>query len=90
VVPVGEQRFVTPDAWSGALRALRDGTRENRAYSAGEIREIFGVSRKYSIPLIEGCDRAGVSTRIGDGRVFHWDRPNAVVAAFLDSQVSEP
>jgi len=90
VVPVGEQRFLTPDAWAGALRALRDGTRENRAYAAGEIREIFGVSRKFSIPLIEGCDRVGVSTRVGDGRVFHWDRLHAVVAAFLDSSGPNP
>lgn len=90
VVQVGEQRFLTPAAWAGALRALREGTGEPRAYAAGEIREIFGVSRKFSIPLIEGCDRVGVSTRVGDGRVFHWDRLNAVVAAFLDSSASNP
>ncbi len=90
VVQVGEQRFLTPVAWAGALRALREGTGEPRAYAAGEIREIFGVSRKFSIPLIEGCDRVGVSTRVGDGRVFHWDRLNAVVAAFLDSSAPGP
>ena len=90
VVQVGEQRFLTPEAWAAALRALREGTREARAYSAGEIREIFGVSRKFSIPLIEGCDRVGVSTRVGDGRVFHWDRPSAVIAAFLDSPEPNP
>lgn len=90
VVQVGEQRFLTPEAWAAALRVLRDGTGEARSYSAGEIREIFGVSRKYSIPLIEGCDRAGVSTRVGDGRVFHWDRLSSVIAAFLDSSGAKP
>jgi selenocysteine-specific elongation factor len=90
VVQVGEQRFLTPAAWAEALRALREGTREDRPYAAGEIREIFGVSRKFSIPLMEGCDRAGVSTRIGDARVFHWGLPNAVVATFLDTSAGEP
>ena len=90
VVQVGEQRFLTPTAWGEALRALREGTREVRSYAAGEIREIFGVSRKFSIPLMEGCDRAGVSTRVGDGRLFHWDQPNAAIAAFLDSSSGEP
>ncbi|MFA6166187.1 MAG: selenocysteine-specific translation elongation factor [Gemmatimonadaceae bacterium] len=90
VVPVGEERFLAPEAWRGALRALRDGTREARSYSAGEIREIFGISRKFAIPLIEGCDRLGVCTRVGEGRRFHWDRLNPAVASLLDSTVGEP
>ncbi|MDQ8155147.1 MAG: selenocysteine-specific translation elongation factor [Gemmatimonadota bacterium] len=90
VVQVGEQRFLTPAAWRGALRALREATREPREYSAGEVREVFGISRKYSIPLIEGCDRVGVSARVGDGRRFHWDRLPSAIAAFLDSTDGEP
>ncbi|MHB1311811.1 MAG: selenocysteine-specific translation elongation factor [Gemmatimonadaceae bacterium] len=90
VVAVGEQRFLTPGAWGELLRVLRDGTRESRSYSPGEIREIFGVSRKFSIPLIEGCDRMGVSSRVGDGRVFHWHLPNPAIAVFLDSAGISP
>ncbi len=90
VVPVGEERFLAPRAWRDALRALRDGTREPRSYSAGEVREIFGISRKFAIPLIEGCDRLGVSSRVGEGRRFHWDRLNPAVASLLDSTVGEP
>lgn len=90
VVQIGEQRFLTPDAWRLALLALRAGTREPREYAAGEVREIFGVSRKFSIPLIEGCDRVGVSSRVGDGRRFHWDRLPAAIASFLDSSGGEP
>lgn len=85
VVPIGEERFLTPRTWREALLALREGTREPRSYSAGEIREIFGISRKYAIPLIEGCDRIGVCSRVGEGRRFHWDRLNPAVASLLDS-----
>ncbi|HEY3286518.1 MAG TPA: selenocysteine-specific translation elongation factor [Gemmatimonadaceae bacterium] len=90
VVAVGEQRFLSPAAWRAALRDLRHGTREARVYSAGEIREIFGISRKYSIPLIEGCDRLGISSRVEDGRRFHWDHLNPAVASFLDSAENGP
>jgi len=90
VVPVGEQRYLTPVAWRDALRRLRAGTREPRIYAAGELREIFGVSRKFAIPLIEGCDRIGVSSRMGDGRKFHWDRLSPAVASFLDSSSGDP
>ncbi len=85
VVPVGEQRFLAPEAWKAVVLALREKTLEARVYSPGEIREILGVRRKYSIPILEGCDRVGVSARVGDGRVFHWDRHNPAVASFLDS-----
>lgn len=90
VVQVGEARFLNPHEWRDALLALREATREPRSYSAGEIREIFGISRKYAIPLIEGCDRLGVCTRVGEGRRFHWDRPNPAVAALLDSTIGCP
>jgi len=90
VVPIGEQRFLAPSAWRELLLALREATREVRDYSAGEVREIFGISRKYSIPILEGCDRAGVSTRVGDGRRFHWDHLPQAVAAFLDSVEGVP
>ncbi|MBM3907512.1 MAG: SelB C-terminal domain-containing protein, partial [Gemmatimonadetes bacterium] len=90
VVPIGEQRFIAPDAWRAALIALREGTQEDRLYSAGELREIIGVSRKFSIPLIEGCDRLGVSSRQGDGRRFHWRALPQAAAAFLDSTAERP
>lgn len=90
VVQVGEERYLTPGVWRDALLVLRAGTREQRSYTAGEIREIFGISRKFSIPLIEGCDRLGISSRLGDGRHFHWDRLPAAVASFLDSVRNEP
>jgi selenocysteine-specific elongation factor len=90
IVQIGEQRYLTPAAWRNALRRLREGTREPRTYAPGEVREIFGLSRKYAIPLIEGCDKIGVSSRIGDGRKFHWDRLNSAVASFLDSPSGDP
>ena len=90
VVQLGEQRYLSPAAWRDALLALRTATQEAREYGAGEIREIFGISRKFAIPLIEACDRAGVCTRVGEGRRFHWDHLNQAIALFLDSRPETP
>lgn len=90
LVPIAEERFLSPGAWREALLALRAATQEPRSYSAGEIREIFGISRKYAIPLIEACDRLGVCSRVGEGRRFHWELPNPAVAALLDSTFGGP
>ena len=35
-----------------------------------EVRELLGLSRKYVIPLLEYCDRVGLTRRQGDARVW--------------------
>jgi selenocysteine-specific elongation factor len=35
-----------------------------------EFKEISGVSRKYSVPLLEYFDRSGLTIRVGDQRVL--------------------
>ncbi len=38
------------------------------ALSMPEFKEMAGVSRKYSVPLLEHCDRVGWTVRVGDER----------------------
>lgn len=90
VVPIGDSRYIAKPAWRDALVALRSATGESRLYTASELREIFGVSRKFSIPLLEGCDRVGVCNRQGDGRRFHWDKLPLDVLHLLDSSSKSP
>jgi len=35
-----------------------------------EFKEISGVSRKYSVPILEYFDRSGLTIRVGDQRVL--------------------
>jgi len=35
-----------------------------------EFKDISGVSRKYSVPLLEHFDRTGLTLRVGDQRVL--------------------
>jgi len=48
--------------------SLRSGLVPGRKYTPAELKELLGVTRKYLIPFLEYCDRAGVTERFGDGR----------------------
>ncbi|MGH7753085.1 MAG: selenocysteine-specific translation elongation factor [Gemmatimonadales bacterium] len=67
---VDSERYMDPAAlgeWRVALeQALRDLTRATPA----QLRDHFGLTRKYLIPLLEWADRRGISRREGDARVL--------------------
>ncbi len=51
------------------LRALLDEAfAKKQALSMADFKELLGVSRKYSVPLAEHCDRVGWTVRVGDER----------------------
>ncbi len=60
----------------GALRKLEDRlaalTSSNDRFTVSQIRESLALTRKYLIPFLEYCDRAGYSRRDGDYRTFRW------------------
>ncbi len=71
----GEIVRVTPEvifdrgAWRElVLAALQTIAREG-SVTAGELRDRFGTSRKYSIALLESLDEARITRREGDARV---------------------
>jgi selenocysteine-specific elongation factor len=39
-----------------------------KTIDVGQFKELFGLSRKVAIPLLEYFDRAGVTKRVGDSR----------------------
>ncbi len=43
-------------------------TRQGQTIDVGEFKELFGLSRKVAIPLLEWFDREGVTRRVGDTR----------------------
>ena len=43
-------------------------THRGQTIDVGQFKELFGLSRKIAIPLLEYFDRAGVTKRVGDSR----------------------
>ena len=46
----------------------RIAARRGETIDVGQFKELFGLSRKIAIPLLEYFDRAGVTKRVGDSR----------------------
>ena len=68
VVQVEPDRYYAADAIDRLFEELRTRMEPGRNYGPGELRDLVGVSRKYLIPLLEFCDRRGVTRRTESGR----------------------
>ncbi|HUU41295.1 MAG TPA: SelB C-terminal domain-containing protein, partial [Desulfatiglandales bacterium] len=51
-------------------KRLVDYIKEKGEIATPELKEITGVSRKYTIPLIEYFDKIQLTVRVGDKRVL--------------------
>jgi len=65
VEPARYYRTVVVQELVGRLRA---GMTSDVGYGPSELRELLGFSRKFLIPFLEYCDRAGITRRDGEGR----------------------
>lgn len=72
IVQLDQDRYVTQIAVSSAVDRLHMemASSPTREFTASELREILGVSRKFLIPLLEHFDREGVTERRPTGRVL--------------------
>jgi selenocysteine-specific elongation factor len=71
-VAVAPDRYYSSAAVQSLLERLKELTADGAPRTASQVRELLGLSRKYVIPLLEYCDRIGVSVRDGDFRRFRW------------------
>ena len=62
--------FIETETFHALCRQLRDQFEQQPGLSVSEIRELWEVSRKYAIPLLEYCDAIGVTRRDGDVRMM--------------------
>jgi selenocysteine-specific elongation factor len=52
-----------------AARALIEGyCRQHGQITAATLRDLLGASRKFAIPVLDWCDRTGITVRVGDAR----------------------
>jgi selenocysteine-specific elongation factor len=63
---LAEGVYVHRDAITGVRQQL--GSIRGQTIEVGQFKEMFGLSRKVAIPLLELLDREGVTKRVGDAR----------------------
>lgn len=67
LVRVADGLYYTPESLAAIQNQMRERFAEG-TFAAGDLRDAFGTSRKYAIPLLEHFDAVGFTKRIGDKR----------------------
>ena len=58
-------------SWMEGARSRLEGyLSDNEDISAGEFRDLLGITRKHAIPILEYFDTARITLRVGDKRVL--------------------
>jgi selenocysteine-specific elongation factor len=70
VVQVEDTRFYSPRAVRDLLAKMEKAMAGKTEVAPAELREALGFSRKFLIPFLEYCDRKGLTTRQGNGRIW--------------------
>jgi selenocysteine-specific elongation factor len=70
IVQVEVNRYYTKHNLDEIITGIRGACRRGSAVTPSALRDATGLSRKYLIPLLEYCDRMGLTVRTGEGRVW--------------------
>lgn len=68
VVRVATDLFYAADAIAAVRHVLEEYLTTHAAITAAEYRDCLGVSRRFSIALLDYFDRTGITMRVGDSR----------------------
>lgn len=68
LVKVAEGMYFHREAMDAAVAAVRRHLEERGAMTMAEMRDLFGTTRKYAVPLGEYFDRLRLTRRVGDER----------------------
>jgi selenocysteine-specific elongation factor len=68
IVRVATELYFLADCIDKVKRTLYEHLAEKSDITPASFRDLFGTSRKYTIPLLEYFDREGITIRLGDTR----------------------
>ncbi len=70
VVRIAEDYYLHPQVLERAVAALREKVGRQAPLEVAVFKDLFGLTRKRAIPLLEYLDRQGVTRRVGTGRIL--------------------
>jgi selenocysteine-specific elongation factor len=70
VFKIAEDYFLHKSTWEDVKNKIRARKTTQRTFSVPDFKTVFGLSRKYAIPLLEQLDREGVTRRSGNERII--------------------
>ena len=70
VVRINESLVFTAPAYLEMVARIVDHLKTNGTITVGDVRDAFGTSRKYALPLLEYMDQQHITRRNGDQRIL--------------------
>lgn len=70
IIAIATGLWLDPGAVAAAIARSREQLPAEKPLRPGDFKDLFGVSRKYLIPLLEYFDRSGFTVRKGDDRIL--------------------
>ena len=70
VVRVADGLVFATGAYGEMMECILAHLREHGAITVADVRDAFGTSRKYALPLLEHLDQQHITRRQGDQRVL--------------------
>jgi len=70
LVKVSEDFFFLQDAYEEIVRTMLAHMNSHGRLSVADVREMFGMTRKYVLPFLEHLDAKRITQRIGDDRIL--------------------
>ena len=68
VIRVGEDGYLHTEAFDRCVQTLREWFEGHEDLAVGDLKELFGITRKHAIPLLEYLDRMDITVRSGNVR----------------------
>ena len=69
-IKISDDYFLHTNTWGDLKQKIRGLKASRKTFSVPDFKALFGISRKYAIPLLEHLDREGITRRAGNERII--------------------
>ncbi|HET6267395.1 MAG TPA: SelB C-terminal domain-containing protein, partial [Acidobacteriota bacterium] len=69
-IKIDDDYFIHSTIWTDLKQKIKSLKETRKTFGVADFKTLFGVSRKYAIPLLERLDREGVTRRAGNERII--------------------
>jgi selenocysteine-specific elongation factor len=69
-VKIADDYFLHKRAWEDLKQKIRSLKTTQKTFSVPDFKALFGITRKFAIPLLENLDREGITRRAGNERII--------------------
>jgi selenocysteine-specific elongation factor len=70
VIKITDDYFLHQKNWEQLKLKIRSLKSSQKTFSVSDFKTLFGITRKYAIPLMEQLDREGITRRSGNERII--------------------